>query len=53
MLQGVYSKGAVEYTGISSSPLGVATSIGYPNIQAVSAASTIIYDAVAVAAVAA
>jgi hypothetical protein len=29
MLQGVYSKGAVEYTGISSSPLGVALGVGY------------------------
>ena len=29
MLQGVYSKGAVEYTGISSSPLGIAAGIGH------------------------
>ena len=44
MLQGVYSKGAVEYTGISSSPLGVAQGIGYRNVAGVGPA-TDIYDA--------
>ncbi len=43
MLQGVYSKGAVEYTGISSSPLGVAQGIGFKNLGGVGP-STDIWD---------
>jgi hypothetical protein len=43
MLQGVYSKGAVEYTGISASPLGIAQGIGYKNVAGVGP-STDIWD---------
>ena len=43
MLQGVWSKGAVEYTGISSSPLGVARGIGYLN-QALVGPAVVIHD---------
>ena len=32
MLQGVLSKGAVEYTGLASSPLAVAQGIGWKNV---------------------
>jgi hypothetical protein len=45
MLQGVYSKGAVEYTGISASPLAAAQGIGWRNSAGVGPA-TDIWDAV-------
>ena len=43
-LQGVYSKGAVEYTGISASPLGFASIIGLRNTAGVGPWADI-YDA--------
>lgn len=44
MLQGVLSKGAVEYTGLASSPLAVAQGIGWKNVAGFGPA-TDIWDA--------